>query len=454
MIPSLFNNTGTGPAPEQTAAAPAGKTQESTEIKNVEPSKVETDLKLALSAAVTNWPEMTRMAIACEAALSGITVIENDEQEESAKKVLSKASATYTKIEKMRKETTSKLDEIKKDMMQPEKKISTLANDKDSIFWKAKSHLNVYANKKLAEQQAKEKEALRVQYETEELARLKGEFEMIFHNNIIDYVSTMESNISKYFNSLKLEGWSESIKRFSLKPALKIETFESWFNVPFDNKKLTQEVYDDMVSNVRSIYTYEVINNIYVEQAQPKVDEYKKKLPARKKELTALAELEKTNAEAAAKQKIEMEATAAAQQKAISDTADKEKAEKSFEVDRNQKAANLGAQFETLKVTQNQEDIAGRKKNVAVVNCEPTHIVEVFAKVLYICFTNPEFKGYLKRDKKTGEILPSDENGIPQYEDWAKTLLTFYAENSDVKIDGVDIKQIISTSVRKEKETE
>src|SRR5690606_6920756 len=103
------------------------------------------------------------------------------------------------------------------------------------------------------------------------------------------------------------------------------------------------------------------------------------------------------------------------------------------------------AAFEAQVGQQSMEDLKNvRKTKVATINCDPVNIVKVLSQVMFACFTNPKFKGHVKKDKATGEPL-KDANGRPVYEDWCETLLDFYANNCDVVIDGVDLEQIVST---------
>ncbi len=457
-LPSLFNNNGTGPAEQPkeklpATAAPAAQK----EITELAPNVVAQKITVALEKATVNWPEMTKKSVACSAALSKVQSIESDEEDQAAEKLLVKSRATYVLINKMRAETTSEFDSIKSIMMEPEKKISILPGEKDSGFNRVKALRDGWANKKLAKQRAEAAEALRLENETLELTRLKGEFELTFFNNVADYLATMETNISTYFSKLVLTDadgkpkWDEMIKKFSVTPAIKVETFEKWFELPFDKNKLTQEKYDEFVDQIKAVFTYDAINGTYVEQAQPKIDAWKAKLPAKKIELEEMEALKLKDAKAAALLLKKQQAAADKETKKITAQAEAEKAEKAKEVQTAQRNETLGAQFETLKVTQNQEEISGKIKRLPIINSPIENIVEVFSMALYHCFIHPDFEGYLKKDKATGEPLPADENGMPQYAAWALPILKFVAEKTDVQIKGIEFKEIISTSQRTKK---
>lgn len=456
QIPSLFNNNGDAPKQPQQSVEKVDKAPK--EISKIEPNEISKKISEALAKATVNWPLMKEKAVACQAALSLVKPITSDEEDQALEKLLVKSKKTYDLISGMRKETTGEFDLVKSMMMGPEKSISTLVGDQESPYHIGVKYRNDWANAKLKKKREEEAEAKRVENETLELSRLKGEFELIFHNNVIDYATTMETNIANYFNKLVLvdeDGspkWDEMIKRFSLKPALKVETFESWFNLPFDITKLTQDAYDEFVDKVKEVYTYEVINNIYVGLAQPKVDEWKAKLPGKKKELEDLAELAKTNAKEAEKLRKKQEKEAQKVTDKIVATAQENKDSKAAEVKTSQRNETLGAQFETLKVTQNQEDIGAKIKRVPIVNCDPKDIVTVFAQALYHCFVHPDFEGYLKKDKSTGQPLPLDNNGVPEYTSWAKTILNFVAEKTTEQVPGIEFKEIASTSQRSKKD--
>lgn len=461
-IPSLFNSNGTSPAKEETTNSPAKPAVDAKEIANVEPSEVEKKLKSALEKAVVNWPQMKEKSVACQAALSLIKPITSDEEDAKLEKLLVKSKKTFDLISDMRKETTSVLDSIKTDMMQPEKAISILKTDPNSPYHLGVKYRNDWANAKLKKQREEAAEATRKENETLEISRLKAEFELIFHNNIVDYVSTMETNIANYFNGLQLEKvdakdeskvitWEDQIKKFSMKPALKLETFESWFNVPFDNTKLSQEKYDDFVDQVKDLYTYEVINEVYVGQAQPKIDEWKAKLPERKQELETLRDLEASNKKEADKLKKAQEKADKKKLEAIQKSSEENKQIKAVEVKSAQNNEALAAKFETLNVTQTQEDIKAKVKRVAIIDCDPTKIVEVIAQALFHCYMNAEFEGHLKKDKQTNQPLPADENGVPQYNAWVKPILTFLAEKTVAEVPGIKFIEVATTSQRSKK---
>lgn len=448
-LPSLFNEN--GEAPKQTEAAKTG----SKEI-TVEPNIIAELLGKALKSATVNWPLMKEKAIACSAAISLVKEIKTDEEFETAKKLYSKSAATYDVINKLRTETTDEFDKIKKKMMEPEKRISKLATEKDSELLGLKNLINAYANKKFEEQQAAEKEAKRVEDETFEISRLKAEFQLLFNNKVIEYAQTMETGIANYFNTLTLDGWDEKIKKFSLKPALKVETFNTWFDLPYDKTKLSVEKYKELVDQVKDLYTYDLVNGSYVESIQPKVTEWKGKLPAKKKELKDMEALAKKDKKAAEALQKKQEAEQKEQLEKINSDAQNQKDNVASQVQKQQLNENLSATFENQKVVQNAQEIGGKKTRIGITQFEPKNVAVVFSQLLFHCLAHEDFEGYLKKDKETGLPLPIDQNGKPQYTDWAKKIIDFVAEKTDVQVEGMLFKEIFiaSTRVKKEKETE
>ena len=275
-------------------------------------------------------------------------------------------------------------------------------------------------------------------------------FENHFFVKTLELLAGMDDSIAKYLTTMTLENWDSKQAIFSVTPKIKQDVFDSWFVVEYDGLKLSKVKFDELLVEVKEKMTYEKVNTIYQEKAILKVNEWKGKLPARKKELEEIAELEKTNAAAAVERQKEIDAKNATDEKNRATALEQQKSEKAAEVQQAVQGAQLDNAFEAQVATQaagSGKSTGTRKKRVSVITAPDNKIVEVMAKVMFACFTNAKFKGHVKKDGEGKPLV--DVNGIPQYQDWAAELLDFVAQNTDVKIEGIEFKEIISTTARK-----
>lgn len=449
IIPSLFEE---GKQPENTSP----EVKETTEVQLAE-NEVALKIQASVKKAETNWPVIKESSVKAQAALSGIIKIENDEDDAKAEEVVKKVIKTYAKVSALRLEITTPLDEIKEKVMQPEKFISNLKGHAgESHLTRVVNLRNTYATEKLQKQRKAEADALAKQNEEFEISKIKADVQTIFNQNVLDYAANAEIAMTKFFNNLQLVkdnpekpeepiSWEQQIKKFNLTPKLKETTFNEWFDVPYDEQKLSVEKYKEVIEGIKALYTYELINKAYVTIAQPKIDDFKAKLPAKKKELEDMAALQLKDKKAAEKLRLKQEAENQQKIDKINSDAALEKEKAAKEVKKQQNNENLGASFETLNVTQNQEEL--KIKRIPILTEEdPQKVFDAMAKVLFHCFSKADkFVGVFKKDGKT------DENGMPEYTPWAKTLLSFVADNTEAQIEGITFKEIAVAKVARDK---
>jgi hypothetical protein len=397
--------------------------------------------------AAKKFPIMVDKCERANAALSNVGDIKTDEEDAKVAKLLVKVGATYNLVKEMRLEITKPLDELKKKLMEPEKLISNI--DAASNFTLVKKKRDKYANDKYQEQQKEELRIKREKDEKEEIVRLSAAVEKAVFNGITDALYNLDQSVVKHLEDLTLENFDAKESKLKLKPKLKEEVYNGWFNVDFDSSKINQETYDKFIENAKKNLPYTQSNTDYIKSATEVLKTFIDSLPAKKKDLLEMAEMEKNNAAEAAKRKKEQQERLDKEQKEKEEKLAEDKRKKEEELDLEARNKQVELSFDAQVSLQSQEKMKNvRTKKRAIIDCKPAEIAQVFAKVIFACFSSTNFKGYLKTDKE-GKTLEKDENGIPQYEKWAEELLNFYAENSDMKIDGVKIKEVISTIQKK-----
>ena len=455
-LPSLIEENNEQPANN----VPAKKDSTAVELA---PNEVALKIQTSMQKAETNWPLIKEKSVKAQAALSSVQVIENDEQDAAAETIVKRVVKTYQEISKMRLEITAPLDEIKDKVIEPEKKVSNLkGHDSVSELARVTKLRNAYANVKLEKKRKEEAAALATQNENFEIARIKAELQTSFTSNVTDYAANAEITMLNFFNGLLLEKpnpenpekpitWDDQVKKFNMTPKLKETTFNTWFDVDYDKSKLSVEKYKELIESVKKLYTFELINAAYVKVAQPKVDEFKAKLPAKKKELLEMDKLFKKDKKAAETLRLKQEKENKDAVDKVNADATLAKQESAAKIKKQQNQSKLGASFEALTVTQNQEDI--KTKRIPIITAtDPQGVFEAMAQCLFHAFSKPEeFEGVFKKDKATGALLAPDENGMPVYNAWAKTLLEFVAKNTDAQIEGITFKEVAVSTVARDK---
>lgn len=400
-----------------------------------------------LGAKVNEFiPQMISKAQRADTALSQFTVIDNDEVDAEAAKILLKVKNTYESIYKMRKEMTDVTDQFKKMAMMPEKLISTLSTDSASNYNRVKKLRDDYANFKYQEKLKIQKQIQFEKDKNDEIIRLKNELQKRAEELVIDQLTALNSSISTFIQGLTYENFDVNIKKLNATPKLKIDVYEKIFVVGRNTSLINDDEFNELINEVKKLWTYDVINTQYVNLAQVKIDEWKNTFPETREKLKAIYETGLKNKEEAERLKaIEAERLKAEQLKAIED-AEREKKEKREEIESKMMDEKLDNDFESQVKNQIVEEDSNinnvRKSKYAVITAPNAKIVQVIAQVIHACFMNPEFKGYMKKDK-AGNIIMND--GVPEYEDWLSELLSFYVKKCDVKIDGIEIREKIST---------
>lgn len=401
-----------------------------------------------IEIANENIPLMIQKAQRAEIALSKYQQINDDETDAEAEAILVKARKTYESIVAMRKEMTDVTDKFKKMAMMPEKVISTLAGDPESEYNRVKKLRDGYANIKFKRQQEEQERIKKEKAHLDEIIRLKSELEKRAKELIVDNVTLFESSISSFISKLTYETFETNVAKLNATPKLKPEIYERIFQIGRNEQAISVEAFNSLINEVKKIWTYEIINEQYVNQALLKLDAHKEKLPKLREELKAIYDAEQNDKANADKLKREKEEKERAEEEKRKADAELKKEQERNEIESKMLDQKLDNDFNAQVQEQSIEGTSGtvRKSKHAVITAPSTKIVQVIAQVIHTCFMNPEFKGYIKKDKEGKQII---NDGIPEYEDWLNDLLTFYTKKCDTKIDGIEIRERVSAVNKK-----
>lgn len=418
--------------------------QPAAQEQNPKETLVSLQLRAAYNAAQANYPLMVQSAKNAVAALSKITAIASDETDAIANELLVKVRKTFDKIQGQRMEATKPLDTIKELLMVPEKSIST---DKGaaSEYNRVKALRDAWANKKYEEAQAEKKRIATEQAQSTEIIRIRSEFERSVTQGQANTLQAAATFYEKSFITVTLETFPSLEAVFERIPALKPEIWASWFTVGYNSTLVTPEVYNGLLLEAKQRFNYESQNAEFIAKCNMLISEWKTKLPGHKAELEHLVKLLADNdaaAAAATKAKMEQEAQAIAQEQTslIADTAEAAIAD----VNAKEQDDNMEAAFNAQVSAQEIEEVSGaRADKFAVLVCEEESVVVTISELFYQVFIHPKYKGIFKLDKS--KQRKHDENGNPIYQDWLEDMLKFYANNCNKTIEGIEVKEKLST---------
>jgi hypothetical protein len=351
------------------------------------------------------------------AAGSKIIIIETQEQDDYANNWLVKANATLPVVEGLRKEYTALVDEWKKSEMADENRLKAMMEE-------VRTKRNERASREAAKQREQQAAIEKEKKKAVEIARIKKEQVLAVQLGIANRITQGNEAIAKLFNALTLENFNlESKKLDGIKPKLKEDLFRGFLAIDYDNSLISYDEFKEIVEKAYAHFDYPKCDKEYCSTVMATIAEWKAKLPAKRKELEAIA---KGGTEAERLKKI------------AKDKADYETAERLKESEANRLAlevkakeeeqnAALDAEFKgqlQLQEIAPQEGVRGVISYRLAIEDKPVKIMEAMSRVMLNVLADPNFKGILKRDK--AGIVKRNERGQPEYidavQDWLNML--------------------------------
>ena len=382
-----------------------------------------------------------------ETALSRFTGIADDDTDEKARKALAKTGVTYTEIKEQRMAYTRMLDDVKDYLMGPERKISI--EGKDNIYARVKKLRDAYANNKLQQQLAEQKQARLDKERDNELVRVRAAIKSNIANGVVLAVNKMNDSIRAYVAEMTIQNWDEKYKKFNVQPRLNPKTYDAFFDVPYNGSLEVGNEVLGIINEIRAAEdtTYENVNREYIVHASKALEVWRESLSERKSKLMQIeVEIAKGGESPIAEELREAdEKIAADSQTRMQEIRDVKEKEIQCEAD----DAMLKNEFvEQIKTQEAEADLGGVRINrVAQLTCSENDIVKTVSRALLACYKHPKWPGHLKRDAK-GKYKGPDENGHEVYADWLSPILSFLAKNSEENIEGIKLVETIKTTLR------
>lgn len=395
--------------------------------------------KSILDIATVNKPIIEQKVGAALGALALVTVVNSDENDKLANDLLVKCNNTLPVIEGLRKEYTSKIDEIKKSEL-------VLENSLKAEMERVRTLRNAYAQEKaIAIAEANKKIELEKK-KAQEIARIKASMVKSVESGIMAKISAGEQSIADLFHKMSLDNFGDAVKLLDFRPVLKPELFDSFFNVDYDKTLIGPKEFTDIVTAAKVHFKYDRCNTEYINEVSKILIDWKAKLPAKKKELEAIA----VGDAKAAQIKADAERRAAEDEKARQ----QELADRQAEIDLKAKAEEQGAiidsEFAAQIQAQELPQLTGVRKGYSYRFENEDDIIKNFPKVVDILsrawihvVTDDSFKGFIKRQKSGFPKV--DERGQVMYIDPVQEVLDMLAKVRDSKGNSPEIPGLVRT---------
>lgn len=241
--------------------------------------------------------------------LRPIVAITNEEHLKSTRKAITIAKKSADTFSEMRLATTRPIDGFKKDLITVERQVlEDLQKEIDRTkalcdTWEVTEAKRVKAEQeRIARETAKKQELERIGID------LKAEAEI----NATRHITKVTDEIRARFEAWTLANFDANNTMLNgYKPMLIIDSYKRYFTISFNEQLVSYTEYSDKVNKAMEYIPFEIFAEKYRLAINVFVDEIKSKAPQRKQELEKLAELEKTNAEAA---RLQREAAAKKQE--------------------------------------------------------------------------------------------------------------------------------------------
>jgi hypothetical protein len=382
-------------------------------------------------------PKMTKGRDAAVKAAQEMTVIETDEDRAAAADLIVAVETTRDKIKSLREPITKETDKLKQLLMQYEKDVDTEGVRLRGLVGKF-DQLKVEAKKKAEEEarKIKEKENYKVELSTAIRTKLS---EMI-----VQRVEQAHKGSKDFFDQCTLENFDARATQFkSIVPKLKPEFYEACFVAP-DHLRITADEFGELVTKIKAEEPYSKYNELVLDKILPIINEWKAKIPALKQALVDMANAkdEEAKKKLQAKKDEEDKKEEARKQAELQ----KLKNDQAQHIEQREQIEKMGNTLQEQAIVQEAEDV-GPVKLIGRLSNEKPIQVKAICEMIYHCMMSPKFPGIVQLTKDKQPKL--DEYGFPEYVDGVDYWLKFLLRHVDVKIEGVETKEVSKTIIRK-----
>lgn len=407
--------------------------------------------------AVKTLPEkyanMVELAQKAELELSSISKIKDSSDAELANASLVGARNLFKTVQELRKTITKPFDTFKAGLMEVEKRISP--DEKNGIYAKAKEKYDSYIKEEQRKAEELRKKA-QIEFErANNLIQMEAELKRNIINGVDETIQKGKDLLQGLFNAIshdpntvkKLIDIHDVLQRAGMKG----ETYSTYVTARIYPHCNIEDDFAGITLNIGDEYGYKVQNQRLKDELKTFGEELISKSQEQHQKAIELYELSKKNAEEAERQRLANEQKRQEEERKRKEAEEAERqrkqAEQEAKLKQEAEEKALLASFEQASKVQNIETIKNtRTTKVAVI--EHKNSADFHSIVLNLVsanLQNPNFKPF-KLDEN-GEPIVKD--GIPQYEGWLAEMLTFYAKNSEVLVEGIVLKDVVTVINKK-----
>lgn len=401
--------------------------------------KIETIAEIAQR----HLPRMIKGKEKCVAMITEILENGTDSEEEAEQHIATLAKVRdqgFNVIEKLRKEITGPMDDLKDYFMQFERPLS---DNKDSLYTKAKNQIADYRQRELEKKKKIEQEAARKKDRDNHLVDITSSVQKKLNDLVLKKTKDGDAASEKYFSECTLENFDSRAEKYNkMKPTLKAEEYESCFIVQYNKSLYTDEEFLDIITTLKTVETIEKWTEEVITAATPVINQWRAKIPDLKQNLINLQnakdESDRNRIAEEQRKKAEEETTrrnAELEQQAL---------DKSRDIDASAGLAKMENSFVEQATVQQAGD-TGSIKHVLKFK-DSKSMPKAFMEIVYHCLAHKDFKGIQKRDKKGNLVY--DDKGRPEYTDEVQRWITFFLANCDAAIDGTVVFEDSKVTIR------
>ncbi len=235
-------------------------------------------LESVLEIAEQHLPKMMIGSQRAVEAMQAIKTITSEEEYEEAEVLMGRVKSAYEKINLMRTDITSPMDEAKKFFMSFER---PLGDDKSSEYMRVRGIMANYKQAELDKKKEIEAAAAKKKAYDDHIVDLKAQVLKNLNDMLLDKTKRSDSGSSDFFKASTLDNFDERAEQFmKMKPKLKAEDYVKCFAVHFNTEhiKNTKEL-DDILIKFKAEETYEAWNEKVINAATPIINEWRGKIP-------------------------------------------------------------------------------------------------------------------------------------------------------------------------------
>ena len=401
------------------------------------------DFKSMVELAKTSVPQMIKSTDAAMGAMMKIEKIESEEDDIKVNNLLSRVKQTYDKVNVQRRQLTDPSDEFRKSIMLIEGELDP-KKGKDNHYNRLKQLREAYAQAKLDKKRSEEESLNKVKLANTALINLEAVIKTQVSSGPVDKLIESEEILTKWYDGITLENFDEKEKMLKMKPKLKKELYDSFFETTLDMTGVEQGKVDEVIAKLKKEFDYESLNTDYSSKGVAALKVWEGKLPELKTRLEAISKAEGEDAE---KLKAQLVAKKAIEAEEATKKLTEEKADKAREIANDATDSKVEEEFIEQGSRQMLEGKTGPSKYVARFTEDKW--LKPLATVIYHVAIHKDFPGIYKKDRN-GKIKV-DEKGRQVYIDPIDYFMKFYASKCNAKVDGLKLFEDVKVTTRQAK---